>query len=300
MTFVATITSRRTIWMVADRRLTVGDRPVTDNAVKIFALNTSDGTALIGYAGLGRTINGMQPSEWMSNVLRGRNWPMNTSMKAIADAMTREVPRHLARARGACEHVIVAPAFVNNRPRLYGTGLKVDSRGIPTSAFHVLLVRDATTAWPHRMTFSGSGSKKVKHNEKHRALLRLANAYDAGKIFPTAVADKLAELSFNVSREDKFTGPKSIVAWRSINKGSMKGGSGGHHFYDGLTRETDTPALPSIGHGLDVAALANAIWQYHTPRSVAALEGKPALPNDPYELRRLTEGLPSGPDEELR
>ena len=73
VTLVLALHGREALWVVTDRRLSYGTgRPPKDDAVKVMGLETTDGVALLAYAGLGMTPRGMQPSDWMSNVLRGR------------------------------------------------------------------------------------------------------------------------------------------------------------------------------------------------------------------------------------
>jgi hypothetical protein len=72
VTLVLSLSSRDSLWMVADRRLSYGrHRPPVDDAMKVLTLETLDGVGVLGYAGLGATAAGTQPSAWMSAVLRG-------------------------------------------------------------------------------------------------------------------------------------------------------------------------------------------------------------------------------------
>jgi hypothetical protein len=85
---VLSVHGRDTIWVVADRRLSYGGRrrPI-DDAVKIVDLDTIDGRGLLAYAGLGATARGTHPSEWMSEVLRGRGGlRFEHALKVLADA----------------------------------------------------------------------------------------------------------------------------------------------------------------------------------------------------------------------
>jgi hypothetical protein len=114
MTLVIAVTSRDSIWLVADRRLS-WPGGFEDGAVKQTILETHDGgIALLGYAGLGKTHAGTQPSEWMAALLRGRNLPLDQTLEVLADAVRRELPRHI----GEGEHTILVPAFKGSQPRL--------------------------------------------------------------------------------------------------------------------------------------------------------------------------------------
>src|ERR1051326_3378433 len=78
------------IWLLADRRLSAGGRQRADNARKVIFLQTMDGTAILGYAGLGMTAMGTEPADWMSAVLRGRNLPLEHSLRVLAEAMKQQ------------------------------------------------------------------------------------------------------------------------------------------------------------------------------------------------------------------
>ena len=114
---VVSITSKESIWMLADRRISRGEQTVRDDARKILLLNTQDAFALIGYAGLGATNAGTEPSEWMSNVLRGRNLPLESCLGVLADAARAQLPRHL-RAFDIDQHHMLAAAMVDGEPEL--------------------------------------------------------------------------------------------------------------------------------------------------------------------------------------
>src|SRR5687768_3446657 len=121
MSLVLTVNSSESIWMLADRRLSYRGRPSKEDGRKLMSLDTSDGVAILGYAGLGATASGTEPADWMSAVLRGRNLPLEQSLGALAAAMKREFPRHLIKfPRDApAGHNILVPAFLNGEVRLY-------------------------------------------------------------------------------------------------------------------------------------------------------------------------------------
>ena len=74
MTFALAATSKKAIWMCADRRISFETRAPKDDGRKLLRLDAADGFALLGYSGLGITALGTEPSDWMSNVLRGRDF----------------------------------------------------------------------------------------------------------------------------------------------------------------------------------------------------------------------------------
>ena len=79
MTFILAVRGPKSIWLLADRRLSYEGRLPKDDACKVMFLETTDGVAILGYAGLGATARGTEPSDWMSAVLRGRNFPLDVS-----------------------------------------------------------------------------------------------------------------------------------------------------------------------------------------------------------------------------
>lgn len=114
MTVVLSVFSRYTLWVLADRRLSYGPtRPPVDNGMKIMGLETHDGRGILAYAGLGATAQGTQPSEWMSNVLRGRGGlTFEQSLGVLANAATVQLPKHLARMLPVGAHFILIAAFI--------------------------------------------------------------------------------------------------------------------------------------------------------------------------------------------
>src|SRR4051812_4880848 len=59
------------------------------------ALGAQDGSAFIGYAGLGITARGTEPADWMVNCLLDVNAPLEECLDVIADCANRELPRNL-------------------------------------------------------------------------------------------------------------------------------------------------------------------------------------------------------------
>jgi hypothetical protein len=118
MTLVLSIVGPESLWIVADRRLTDRGRIVREDARKIMFLETTDGQAILAYAGLGATARGTEPADWMSSVLRGRNWPLEHSLRALAEALKREVPPHLAglRTQAGPSHKRIDPRIRRRRP----------------------------------------------------------------------------------------------------------------------------------------------------------------------------------------
>src|SRR6476646_4016573 len=126
MTLVLAVNTPETIWLLADRRLSAPGRPPRDDARKVMELGATDGLALLGYAGLGATALGTEPGDWMVNVLRGRNLPLEQSLAVLADAIKAKFPSHLMKVRGAPPvHNVVATTFIGDEVRLYTIDLAV-------------------------------------------------------------------------------------------------------------------------------------------------------------------------------
>src|SRR5215469_9746122 len=95
MTFVLAVNGRDSIWLLADRRLSFERGPPQHDARKIMCIHTLDGTAMLGYAGMGMTAGGNEPSDWMSRVLRGWKLSLEQTLGVLAAGMSRRLPSHL-------------------------------------------------------------------------------------------------------------------------------------------------------------------------------------------------------------
>jgi hypothetical protein len=128
MTLVVVATGRESIWLLADRRLTYKGREPKDDARKIMFLDTLDGVAILGYAGLRETALATEPpSDWMSSVLRGRSLPLEQSLGVLAEASRKQIPNHLVLMQGGAgiSHSVLVPAFVQGDARFYSIDLVI-------------------------------------------------------------------------------------------------------------------------------------------------------------------------------
>jgi len=308
MTLIVTVNGPETIWLLADRRLSYGAaHPPRDDARKLMMLETTDGVAILGYAGLGATSQETEPSDWMSNVLRGRNISLEQSLDVLAGAAKDQIPGHIVnRIPG---HSIVATSFVGEEPRLYTIDLAFSP---DRKAFHFRYTRhfvgDPTAGFTSgngrtpRTTVAGSGQVHLRRNQQWiRRLQSLANAHDRGRISPLAVSDYLAKINRNVQlgTTDGSVGPCCIVAWR-YKKDGVHGGGGGQQFYTQTTRDRSSPSLPSITRGRDLTALIQAIAPQTTKHLQAMLSGEAPPEIDIDEISAKLAQLPDKPDENLR
>ena len=296
MTLIVTVNGPETIWLLADRRLSYKNGQTRDDARKVMFLQTTDSVAILGYAGLGSTARGTEPSDWMSAALRGRNFPLDASLATLADAMKRELPRHL-RQLSSPDHVVMVPAFVSNEATLYSIDLTL-SPGDKSAIFNYrrwVAPPPAKSGSPPRFGITGSGAlqlQKDRNAKWAKELLRLVRANDCRKISPLVVADRLAKLNYEVHRKDSLVGPRCIVAWRHRNEGG-----GSHQFYNETKREPSSTALPTIATGMDVTAICSVLMK-HSPLE-AMLADQPTEAPDENELNAELARLPDKPDENL-
>jgi hypothetical protein len=264
-------------------------------------LETDDGVAILGYAGLGATVLGTEPADWMSAVLRGRRLSIEASLGVLADAIKKQLPRHMLRlpGRGPAAHTVMVPAFVNDEARFYTIDLALTSQRTWAFRYTRHVTREAAGRTP-RLALGGSGAVRLLGNRRWmRALLRVVNAHDRGVVSPHLVTDHLAAISNDVSVADKTVGPRCIVAWR-YRKGGIHKGGGGHQFYTGITRDRSSTALPQIGNGMDIAALVKASWGSMMETFEALRRGEPAPEIDSERLNAELAKIPETPDEHLR
>jgi hypothetical protein len=232
VTLILTVHDRESIWMLADRRLSCKGRSPKDDARKVMLFETTDGVAILGYAGVGATALGTEPADWMAAVLRGRNLPLEQSLGVVARAMKPQLPRHMLQMPrgGIPSHNLLATAIVNNEVRLYTVDLAVAPDGSSCHFRHTRWVVDQPTTAPARtprLAISGSGGLYLYGNKKWtRPLLHLVGACDRGKVSPYAVADHLARLNNQVrlAVADKSVGPRCIVTWQHKKGGIHKMG----------------------------------------------------------------------------
>ncbi len=296
MTLVVAVTGPESIWLVADRRLSAIGRAPRDNACKVMTLESTDGVALLGYAGLGATVHGTEPSDWMSAVLRGRNLPLEQSLGVLAQALQRQFPRHL---RGDEGHQIIAPAFVGNLPRVYVVDVIISPDRKRVGFRGGRLENEKPPKTP-RVVLGGSGAAHlIKNQGALRFLDRLIRAHDRGKVSARAVADYLAKMNHSVHRLHKTVGPSCIVTWRFRKDGVHKGG-GGHSFYSGTTADASSPAIPTIATGIDVRSIVGLLWPHMEKTMEAMKKNEPPPEPNQEEINEALARLPHGPDEDLR
>ena len=308
MTLILTVNGPKSIWLLADRRLSYKGRVLKDDARKVMFLDTTDGVSILGYAGLGATALGTEPSDWMSRVLRGRKLPLEQSLGVLADAMQKQIPRHLVKTSvlGGAAHSMVIPAFLENQIRLYTIDLAFAPDRKSYNFRYTRHVTETATSHilnrPPKFSIGGSGVTYLLRNAQwKRKLTHLIKAYDRNKVKPYVVADYLAKLNFEVSlgTKDKSVGPNCIIAWRNRSKEGVHKGGGAHCSYTGIIRDRNTPHLPVIANGIDVSAISKIMMPIMAKKFEAFQSGKLTEELDNEELNEAIAHLPDKPDENL-
>lgn len=302
MTLVLSVLGQDTIWMVTDRRLSRRGKPVTDSAVKVANLETTDGKALLGYAGLGATRSGTQPSTWMNSVLRARGGlTLEQALGTLSDAAKRELPKYLTGLPGGAHNIII-PAFVKgDRPRHYSIDNLVNSKtGEHRYRYtrHVISEDDLRSP-PIFLGGTGGYLLSTKDRRWGRELLGLVKKYELGKIPERVVADRLAFINYNTHLEltDGTVGPRCVVIWRRRHHPRRPGPGGASHFYSGTDRERADAPIPTIANGMDVVAITDILMGQFAGLNFDELK---SLQLDEAEIERRLKQLPSAPDEKLR
>jgi hypothetical protein len=265
-------------------------------------LEADDGIAVLGYAGLGATPRGTEPADWMSAVLRGRRLPLERSLGVLAAAAKTQLPKHMICLPGknGPAHTVIAPAFVDEEPRLYTIELMLSHDRASFEFQFRRLSSESGSLRPPRAVAGGSGRTYVTQRQL-RGVYRLISANDRGRVSEAAVAHGLASLNTDVHNAvaDKSVGPRCIVTWR-FRKGGAHGGGGGHYCYTGTVRESETPSVPTVANGMDVSAIVGAMMPHFMRMAEKWQAGEEGREIDKDAVNTDLAALPDTPDEELR
>ncbi|KPL68051.1 hypothetical protein SZ64_07915 [Erythrobacter sp. SG61-1L] len=217
-------------------------------------VSARDGSALLGYAGLGASARQTEPSEWMNDLLIDLPaMPLENYIGVLVEEMRKSLPIHISKMPVA-GHFVVAPAIVEGAPRLYTIGLVLGPAGEPIMQTNRYMRLDKSKWFP-RIGVGGSGASHLDPvGDWYRNLFRLIAAFEKGRVSPLNVADFLAGLNANVSRKDSLVSPKCIVKWHCDG--------GGVQFYDGADRCEQDRTVPVIADGLDIGRIAKSILSY--------------------------------------
>jgi len=309
MTLILTVNGPETIWLLADRRMSYSDgRPHRDYARKLMFLDTTDASAILGYSGLGETVAGTEPADWMAQVLRGPHYPLEVSLQRLANATTRQLPDHLLRMKGTAgsAHYMVATAFLGGEAKVYSIDLVFPpdrKDGLFRFTRHSFGGRQGGFDLTPAVYIGGSGALFLyKDRSWYRPLLRLARACDKQKVSPNVVADHLAALNTHVHGSVPSVGHRCIVAWRNRNGGVHCGG-GGESFYNGVTPESAAAyVIPRIANGVPLSDVFRLTTPFFHERARAHFAGEKVPPMDEAwaPVKAELERLPDTPDEKLK
>lgn len=266
---------------------------------------TKDAISIIGYAGLGATSLGTEPSDWIGDVLKMRNVTFKQSLNILAEALESQFPKHLSIVdkKDAVSHVIVITAFLQNKPVIYTINLEYSSasRRYRTVIRHIAKKRDSKIITDERIWIVGSGASQLMRDQKwERELLDLVKKCDQKKAAPITIAKRLAMLNYTVSLQtkDNTVGPYCIVGWRHKRKG-IYGGGGSYAFYRNDERVKSDCIIPAVAGGMDIKAISEAILPLMVEYFDEMREGKTSE-NIDKKIGQLLKKLPTEPDEQLR
>lgn len=251
MTLVVGCSSATGVCLMADRRITFGDGRTVDDAVKVFNYDATDGSAIFGYAGLGQTAGGTEPSEWMLRCLRNLAMPVETAVYMIYEAMAKRLAPHLkgiAWSNSEAEHCVLVLAIVNRKPRQYFLSVKrrVDGTVEPT---YRRLHYDKLRTPPVLMFAGGSGAHMVSRREA----LKVARAHADGRVSDLALARYFASVIARVHLEVASVGRRSVGLTRPAVGGGMP------FAFDGTENDVAGANIPQLSRGLNMSALAESM-----------------------------------------
>lgn len=193
----------------------------------------------------------------------------------LAHQGQQHIPLHLDDER-LPEHLVLAPAVADDRPRLYVVGANVAGRvahqrkrlsgsGIPQGLNLAPRFFSSGTGGSWLAEEKEPREKLVRH--WRRRLLSLSNNYDQGRVSEVAVADVLAELNLLVHEElekraasskngrPASVGPNCVVLW--LSRPHAGGPHEGVQFYKRAMRTGDgsVATVTSELTGRDLGAL---------------------------------------------
>ena len=287
MTLLISVASQRGVWLSADRQLSQNGTPVKDDAIKVMWLDTEDGAqSILAYTGLGATGSGTELSNWMSNVLRGRNLSLEASLTALGEAMERNFPAHLDST--IPHHHLAVASVMNKSAFLSSVDLNWDG------AVHKATVgkrEKRSPAGPPLIKPSGSGAQHI--TPANRATIsKVVRAHDKGKATDLEVMQALAEVNEAVANLDPTVSASCIVTSRHKPNG------GGNVIFHGRQSQLGE-YIPNIGRGTDWGTFGSMLMPEAMKWGQGALGKGPAYDIDMEGLVEKFNKLPDGPDETL-
>lgn len=293
MTLILAAAGKRSIWLLADRRLSRYGKPWRDDACKILTVEADDGVAIVGYAGLGRTALGTEPSQWMSSVLRGRNLRLEQYFDVLRLALQRELPRHIG-GNPNFGHHLVAIAYLDGEARMY----TIDMRQCPETGavmFHTTRHLQKHNSLPIFALAGTGGSKLFANRSWVRPLASLIKAYDGERVGQMPVVAQLGELNANVSRQmsDRSVSNECIIVCRH------RGGGGRYWRYKNGVRRGGV-RLPNIMRGVDLKAIGEVLLDEMATLNDTKVGSQTDRRSVDQRVNNKMARLPWEPDDKLR
>jgi hypothetical protein len=109
----------------------------------------------------------------MSAVLRGRNLPLEQSLRILADALKAQFPQHMRAMPDVPAHTVFIPAFLNSEARLYSIDLVFTPNRSSQMFRYTRWVVNNSTRTP-RVALAGSGALHLIQNKRANCKIVLA------------------------------------------------------------------------------------------------------------------------------
>ncbi|MBT8413956.1 MAG: hypothetical protein KJO30_06440 [Boseongicola sp.] len=267
MTLALSLQTKDSVWLLTDHRLSAPGFAPVDTAVKATRLELSDGELLVGYAGIGLTPLGSQPSHWIASSFRGTKPAVNDAMYHLRNLALQEFPKHLRRVKRVehRRHEFIASGFKDGRPVVYILRI-FEMNGEFQALLNIAQMhhRDAKvgTTIPFVMTGSAVSSIKVLNENTLREVLRYARYYNRSKVSSEVVARCFFQIGSAIYNDckDGSISPNFLVMWQNNKTGRHLGGGGAFEFDRSGTITPLDGSIPTIAGGMDINAIHKALF----------------------------------------
>jgi hypothetical protein len=292
MTLALVALGENSIWAMADRMLSFEGKTRTD-AIKLAEFQGDDGVAVIAYAGLGETAAGMQPSQWITNVLRGyKPIAIEQGLTVLAEATFKNLAPNLLDLpqKTGRSHAFLIAAHINKKPQLFTIEVELNAEGS--------LVHTRHTRWlnsrgvPHRIAIAGSGAAfLLKESRLLRNVLTAIRAADAGKASHQEVSELFEAVNARVAANVNSVSAACIVLWRIIGEGG-----GAHRWFP--PAEGAPEFIPSVAGGMPAHEIISAILPTMQEHLHKLMRGEQSE-IDPKKMQALINHISDTPDSSL-
>jgi hypothetical protein len=262
MTQLLAFTSKTSVWLAADRRLTF-ERGLRDDAFKVFRLDTDDARCLIAYSGIGRTAGSTEISEWLPLITRGRRLTLLNALSDIAAIADHHLRPHLGQRIPF--HIFLIMAVEEHSISVYRIEINLN---FPKPLIHRVLP-NSESLLPPRFVFTGSGGAYIRVHERHqvRSIWRLLKQLDQGQPAASCIARHIGSMMTRISSNCSGVSPSCIVS--AITRNSFSG----HYYLEKDTIQTNTPMMPTVSHGMDISQLARSLQKAMAAGEIDAITG---------------------------